>query len=369
MGCYGMASIVQTGPKAFRVQIRRKGHKAITKTFTTRRLAEKFAARVEGDIEDGKQPDLGDGLTVRKAIEAFRELRENGQRPIRHGSTEHYMLAHLDEGLGGIAVDALTPQKIATWARTRMDEGAGPATIGMEVSKLGTVMRHAGTWLHRALPDVVTPARPLLEYGGLVGPTNERDRRPTDDELAALLERADPVMHDLIVLAVLTTMRRGELCRILWADLDVERRLILIRDRKHPRKTTGNHQWCPLLGDALKVIQRQPKVDERIFPVAPEWVSDTFKGLCDAAGIADLHFHDLRHEGTSRLFESGYEIQQVALVTGHKKWEHLRRYTNLKPEHLSLPAPASGPGKRQRPGSPHTAALGRDTSEPEIDPR
>jgi site-specific recombinase XerD len=51
-------------------------------------------------------------------------------------------------------------------------------------------------------------------------------------------------------------------------------------------------------------------------------------------GIIDLHFHDLRHEGTSKLFEEGYQIQQVALVTGHKDWRHLRRYTNLKPEDL-----------------------------------
>jgi site-specific recombinase XerD len=55
--------------------------------------------------------------------------------------------------------------------------------------------------------------------------------------------------------------------------------------------------------------------------------------------IEDLHFHDLRHEGTSRLFEAGFSIEQVALVTGHKDWKMLRRYTHLRPEHLhSVPA-------------------------------
>ena len=52
--------------------------------------------------------------------------------------------------------------------------------------------------------------------------------------------------------------------------------------------------------------------------------------------IEDLHFHDLRHEGTSRLFEAGFSIEQVALVTGHKDWKMLRRYTHLKPEHLHI---------------------------------
>jgi site-specific recombinase XerD len=51
-------------------------------------------------------------------------------------------------------------------------------------------------------------------------------------------------------------------------------------------------------------------------------------------GVPDLNFHDLRHQGTSRLFEEGYQIRQVALVIGHKDWRHLRRYTNLKPESL-----------------------------------
>lgn len=366
-----MASIVQTGPKSFRVQIRRRGHKAITRTFTTRRLAEQFGRRVETEIEQGKAPTVVDALTVRQAIEAFHELRATGQRPIRVGSTEHYMLKHLDEGLGGTPIERVTPQVLATWARTRMDEGAGPATIAMEVSKLGTVLRHAGTWLHRPLPDVVTPARTLLEYSGLVGPTQQRDRRVSEAELARLLEAAHPVLADLIRLAVLTTMRRGELVRIQWADVDRTRRLVLIRDRKHPRRTAGNNQWCPLRGDALAIIDRQPKVDDRIFPVAAEWVSDEFLALCRALRppLVDLHFHDLRHEGTSRLFEEGHDIPQVALVTGHRKWDHLRRYTNLKPESMSGPASASRPGSRRRPGSPPSDDPGPDTSGSGTDPR
>lgn len=73
------------------------------------------------------------------------------------------------------------------------------------------------------------------------------------------------------------------------------------------------------------MVLRQPKGDERIFPVHEQTLSKYFKEACDALGIPDLHFHDLRHEGTSRLFEQGYEIQQVSLVNGHKDWRHLRR--------------------------------------------
>jgi integrase len=60
-------------------------------------------------------------------------------------------------------------------------------------------------------------------------------------------------------------------------------------------------------------------------------VGTAFRRSCKALDIDDLRFHDLRHEGTSRLFEAGFPIEKVAMVTGHKDWRMLRRYTNLKP--------------------------------------
>lgn len=365
-----MVKPLQIGPSSWRVQIRRKGLQPITETFRTERLAQKFIDRIENAIEDGKPITTTSAPTVRSLVATFRELRESGARPIKEGSTEFYMLRHLEEGMGDWPADAVSPQRLVTWARTRLDEGAGPATIGMEVSKLGTVFRHAGTWLRTALPDPVTPARSLLEYNGLIGPSDHRTRRPSKEELGAIFQRADPMMADLIRAAIGTCLRRGELARVLWRDLDHVRKVLTVRDRKHPRKTQGNHHTIPLLLDAYDIIARQPKVDDRIFPVSPEWVSDTFKSLCDDCGITDLHFHDLRHEGISRLFEAGYAIEQVAMVSGHKRWEHLKRYTNLRPEQLSaLPAPAAGRGTRKRRGGQQSAAPGPGRSESRSAPR
>jgi integrase len=128
-------------------------------------------------------------------------------------------------------------------------------------------------------------------------------------------------------------MRRGEITRLRWADVDAAKKLVLVRDRKHPRRKVGNNEWIPLLGDAWAIVQRQAK-GEMIFPVHEQTLSKYFLWSCRALSIPDLHFHDLRHEGTSRLFEAGYEVQQVALVTGHKSWNMLKRYTQLKPEDL-----------------------------------
>ncbi|WP_246676346.1 tyrosine-type recombinase/integrase [Mesorhizobium sp. B1-1-5] len=79
---------------------------------------------------------------------------------------------------------------------------------------------------------------------------------------------------------------------------------------------------------------KNPNDDDRIFPFNHRSVGTAFRRGCADLGIQDLHFHDLRHEGTIRLFEAGFTIQQVSLVTGHKDWKMLRRYTHLKPEML-----------------------------------
>lgn len=360
-----MASIQQTGPRSWRVLIRRKGHPELCRTFRSEKDARAFARRAERDIAEGRRVTKG-GLTVARLVEAFRELRDTGKRPIKSSSTEEYMLRHLADldGIGNVEIDRLTPQRIAEWCRTRADDGAGPYTIGMELSKLSTVLRYASISLHTSLPDVVAAARPLLEYSGLIGPGRARERRPSADELARVLDQLSPQMGDVVLFAIATAMRRAEICRIRWVDVDEGRRLVLVRDRKHPRRTEGNHQWVPLTDrtgiDAWAILGRQPREGERIFPLSTEFVSDSFTAACRAAEVEGLHFHDLRHEATSRLFEAGMPIEQVAIVTGHADGRNLRKYTNLRPESVH----GTGPDTRPRPENPRTESRRRSTSEP-----
>ena len=172
---------------------------------------------------------------------------------------------------------------------------------------------------------------------GLIGGGGKRERRPTQDELERIVEYLGQgrgvVYADTVLFAVATAMRRGEICRLLWSDVDAKKKLVLVRDRKDPRKKIGNNQLLPLLPAAWAVLHRQPK-GERIFPIEAGTFSKYFTEACRALSIPDLHLHDMRHEGTSQLFEDGYPLEQVALVTGHRDWRNLRRYTQLKPEAL-----------------------------------
>lgn len=149
-------------------------------------------------------------------------------------------------------------------------------------------------------------------------------------------------MGRVIRFAIATAMRQEEIFRVTWDYYAARTKMLTIRDRKDPREKVGNDQRIPLLKvsgyDPIEMIEAQgpPRSnrDLRIFPFNHRSAGTAFTRACKELGIVDLHFHDLRHEGTSRLFEAGFQIPQVALVTGHKDWKMLRRYTHLRPESL-----------------------------------
>ncbi|GAB2836736.1 site-specific integrase [Comamonas piscis] len=337
-----MASITQVNGK-WRALVRRKGFPSYCKTFTVKAQALAWATRIEADLGSGQVPagDVvkGASFTVGELIQNYRALMEK-TRPISDKSNSHYILNALDLHLGQLDAMRLTVDDLVGFCLVRKEEGAGPYTVNMDVSKLGTVMRYTGSFLRLQLPDAVGMARPVLQHMGLIGAGGKRERRPEEDELARILawlaENRGKIYADFVYFAALTAMRRGEICRLLRADLDSKKRLVLIRQRKDPRTKKTNDQWVPLLGESWDVALAQPIVegDPRIFTVHPQTVSKYFKEARTALSIPDLWLHDMRHEGTSRLFEEGYAIQEVALVTGHKKWETLKRYTNLRPEDL-----------------------------------
>lgn len=319
----------------WRAQVRIKGRKPISKYCNTKAEANEWAHRTKQLIREGKPPVEVDGLTVADLIRKYRRLRDLA-RPIADTSNEHYQLNGLTKTLGSYSAAALSLDDLVGWATRRRDEGAGPYTINMDLSKLGTVYRYAGQEL--GLADPTRAARAKLDYLGLIGDGGRRERRPTEEELLLVMERLaerhGKLYADAVLFAAVSAMRRGEVTSILWKDVDEKRRLVGCW-RKHPRRGK-TWEMVPLLPEAWKILQRQPREDERCFPIHEQTLSKYFKAACDHQGIPDLHLHDLRHEGTSRLFEAGYTIEQVALVTGHRQWKNLQRYTNLKPEMLSL---------------------------------
>jgi len=211
------------------------------------------------------------------------------------------------------------------------------------------IITHAGA-VHELdiSSEAVDLARIALKRLCLIGKGTERDRRPTWGALNRLFrcfddnERLTLPMTRIVQFAIATAMRLDEFCRVEWRDLDVERRMLLIRDRKDPRNKTRNDQRIPLFDatgfDAWALVMAQGKhlgkLEGKIFPYNSRSVGTAFRRACIEVTVKDPHFQLLCHVGTSRLFKAGFAIQQVSLVNGHKDWKMLRRYTHILPETL-----------------------------------
>lgn len=148
-------------------------------------------------------------------------------------------------------------------------------------------------------------------------------------------------MAEIVRFAIASARRQEEITRLRWEDLDEATHTIVVRDVKHPTAKAGNHRRAKLTAEGLAILLRQPKRDgqPRIFPYKSDSISSTFTRSCALLGINDLVFHDLRHEATSRLFEAGYAIHEVAQFTLHESWTELKRYTQLRPERMALREP------------------------------
>ena len=344
-----MATFTRLKSGSWRVQVRRKG-KYVNDTFRRRKDAEEWALEVERRIDRGEPALPCGGRDTKRFGDLIRlhldDLREVGKSI---GRSKAASLALLERRLGPVRLGDLDRERIIQFGKSRAREGAGPVTVGIDIGYIKTILSDAAA-VHGVIlsTEPVGQARIALTRLELVGKGDERDRRPTQDELDRLISTLDanPLqqipMGRIIRFAVATAMRQDEICRVEWSDFDPGKRMLLIRDRKDPRRKRGNNQRIPLLDvsgyDASAIIREQGElIDMRsghIFPYNGRSVGTAFRRTCRALGIEDLHFHDLRHEATSRLFEAGFSIEQVALVTGHRDWKMLRRYTHLRPEGL-----------------------------------
>lgn len=334
-----VATFQKRGDK-WRAIVRRRGV-AQSRSFPTKTAAREWARRIEHgadiDVQEYSRPEAGH--TVAWLLEEY----TRAVSPLRpFGRSKSAVLTALARDLGRIPIKDLTAARLNRYVAERVADGAGGVTIGVDLSYLGTALRWLQAVKRVSAPvQAVQDARDAMRYAGLDTRSQERDRRPTDAELQALYRywQARPrmriPMQELCEFAIASAMRLSEICGLRWEDLDRDQKTIVIHDRKDPRKKRGNHQTVPLLDatgiDAYAIIERRDGKVGRIFPYDAKSVSAAFTRAVAKCGIADLRFHDLRHEGTSRLFECGkFSLPEVALVTGHKDWRMLARYTQTK---------------------------------------
>jgi integrase len=337
------------GQTVYRAEVRRFEDKKLifkrSRTFDTQRAAKQWAEQLEaalaqpGAIENAKAATLTIAVLIETYLRRMAEIKPPGR------SIQRTLEAIARGPLGAIPAARLISADLVDFCRHRKTQGAGPPTLLLDITTLGTVFARARPILGLPLTDDVFKAtRPMLMEMGLMQKPRKRTRRPSETEIERLLahfrKRAQHTsslipMEALVRFAVASCMRLGEITGLLWTDLDKTRRTVIIRNRKAPRGKEGNDQEVPLLGEAWEIVQAQPRDQARIFPYDPQSVSAAFTRTCRQIGIPDLHFHDLRREGISRLAERGFSTLEIAAVSGHQTLDILHTvYTRIDPGKL-----------------------------------
>jgi integrase len=141
----------------------------------------------------------------------------------------------------------------------------------------------------------------------------------------------NPWIRPIVILALATAMRRGELLSLRWVNIKFAQRTAYL-----PITKNGDSRTVPLSSKAIETLQALPRSpDGRVFPISENALKHAWERACEAAGIDDLHFHDLRHEATTRISTKLPNIIELAAVTGHKDVKMLSRYYHPRAEDLA----------------------------------
>ncbi|WP_051933688.1 site-specific integrase [Massilia sp. BSC265] len=220
--------------------------------------------------------------------------------------------------LGAYYVHNLTSANLAEYKRMRLALKS-PQTVTHELNLLHRAYVIASNEWGVVLPNGVPKiARPALPRG--------RGTRIRPNDLDLIIQATESEQLKLIIpLAVETAMRRSEILSVRWENVDLGRRTIYLQKTKN-----GLPRTVPLSLRALETLQSLQKTAAGpVFTIAASSVTQAFQRAAIRAGMKNTRFHDLRHEATSRLFERGLNVIEVARITGHVTLSMLDRYTHL----------------------------------------
>ncbi|MEC9362912.1 integrase [Sinimarinibacterium flocculans] len=345
-----MASIRKrslNGEARWDVTVTRRGAPRQTRTFRTKAAAERWARETERDIERGawRSTAMAERTTLAQLLERYRDEVAPTKKSAHDLKGRLNRLRDFD--IARLNLIAVTPERLVQFResrlRTRVRLG-GPRgktlrpiatqTVRHELKLIGTVIKHAmREW------GLELPAGDPLRNVKLPPQGRPRDRRTQGDEYERILNEAraskSARLAPAIELAVETSMRRGEICNLVWRDIDLDRRVARCRETKN-----GEPRDVALSRRAVEVLKSLPRHDgdngAAVIGIRPGSFSQAFKRVCERLELENIRLHDLRHEAASRLAEKlNGDVIALSTMTGHKTLSMLKRYTHLRAEDVA----------------------------------
>jgi integrase len=333
-----MALIRQRG-SSWQATIRKKNIPLQIKSFKTKGAARAWVIKTEAAMDNGTWVNKQEqqSLYISDILQRWQDYIHPTIKTFCYSKLGTIKV--LQRNLQHVTLDELTPELVMDYGKERRKTIAR-STLNTELTYLSQCIDFSRTIFK--LPILYNPvreARSVMSQLNMVGSSRHMDRRLREGEYDLLMKvPLTPWMKPIITIATYSAMRQGEIHALYWSDIDFENNTIFIKDRKHPSEKIGNDQIIPMFPPVREAFLRAQNYTDgsgRVFHVKDSGtISDSFRKIRLRAGIFDLRFHDLRHEGISLLFEKNWTIPQVAAVSGHRDWSQLKRYTQLKPGEL-----------------------------------
>lgn len=314
-----MASIQRRGT-VWRAVIRRKGHSTQIKTFPIKALAQAWARKVEREMDTA---EFIDRRTYRGTVRELFDRYAKEVSPRKKGARwEQVRLTAIARApWTAKAVNDVQKLDVIGWRDSR---GVSGASVRRDMVLLQSVFSHA-------IKEWQLPISNPLHGVSKPEDSAPRSRRPSITELGAIRSHFQEKKMGLMVdLAIETAMRLGEICSLTWADVYLSERYVHLRDTKN-----GAARRVPLSTRAVAVLGKLKPQGARVFQLTAGSAGVYWREAMKKLGIKDLHFHDLRHEATTRLAEKLPNVLELAAVTGHKDLKMLQRYYNPHPTDLA----------------------------------
>lgn len=320
MGC------VRKRGKSWNAQVRISGWRSFTKSFSKKSDAIVWINELENKLHSAHIPDV----PIDKKITLGELLLKYAEEisPTHKGViAETYRLKSIArKWIGELDIRYLTKQHFIQYRDDRLKIVKG-GSVGSELALMKRVLDTAvRKWGYGI------PYNPIKDIEFPKG-SNPRTRRLQEGEKKHLLTAASSQRNiyiaSIIEFAIETGMRRSEILKLRWCDVNLENGYAFLYDTKN-----GEDRRVPLTRRCIKVLIGMLRDDERVFPISANCLRLAWNRARRKAGINDLRFHDLRHEAVSQFFEMGMSVPEVALISGHKDLRQLFRYTHLNPTNV-----------------------------------
>ena len=318
---------------SYRAQVRKRGFPPVTATFERKTDADKWARETEADMSrrryfpqhEAERHTLAD--LVERQLEGIKVDRPHDYE------RQRVILGWWKDKLGAYTLATVTPDLIGRHRdQLQSKEGLAPGTVNRYLSALSKAFSNAVREWHWIQDNPLARVSKKTEPRGIV-------RYLSDDERKALLDACRkserPELYMIVLFALTTGMRRGELLGLRWPDLDLERRVAVLHNTKN-----GDRRSVPIVPEVAELLREHGKVrrldDDLVFArngAESVWFDTQWYAALKAAKVKDFRFHDLRHTAASYLAMSGASVPELAAVLGHRTLQMVKRYAHLSDQH------------------------------------